>query len=345
MGVIGATLLLDTFAPLIYPDVFPEPLTDEQVREIIGQSMEGTTSTTQFPLTLKDGEGVELTFQQPPERVVCLDNACVEEMSFLGVLPAAVGEFYNYNILVDPANFGEAARDVPQIPSDGDGNPDFEVLAEMEPDLVVGWSELRPALEGIAPLYTLYYQTDALETLATDTRMLAKLLGIEQQAEQKIEAAYERLDAYSQLAPRDKSIFITGLGGERPEFFTYDANEFWPCGLIELVAQCAYPTGIDGNLNLEALLNIDPDVIVIEEYDPDNGTVAALVEQFARNEPLWKELTAYKNDTIFVLPRTRARMGTLQSTLSVMDTLMPLVYSDVFPEPLTDEQVREILEP
>jgi ABC-type Fe3+-hydroxamate transport system substrate-binding protein len=37
IGPIGGTRLLDAYLPLLYPDVFPEPRTDEQVQEILAQ--------------------------------------------------------------------------------------------------------------------------------------------------------------------------------------------------------------------------------------------------------------------------------------------------------------------
>jgi iron complex transport system substrate-binding protein len=297
-----------------------------------------------FPLTIVDGEGVEHTFEQPIERIACIDNACVETMAFLGVMPIAVGEFYNYNILVDEANFGAAAADVPQIPSDDSGNPDFEAIAELAPQLVVGWSDLREPLQGIAPVYAMHYQGDSIDAFPTDVRLLGRVLGLSEAAiEEKIDAAIDRLEAYSLLSPKDKSLYITGIADENGAFYNYDTTRFAPCGLISYVAQCGYAPGVEGDLSVEAVLSIDPDVIVIEEYDPVNNEAARIIDGIAANQPLWQELSAYQNETIFVLPRTRARMTTIQSMVTVLDTVVPLIYPDIFPTALTDEQVQAIL--
>jgi ABC-type Fe3+-hydroxamate transport system substrate-binding protein len=72
-------------------------------------------------------------------------------------------------------------------------------------------------------------------------------------------------------------------------------------------------------------------VIVVEEYEPEKGTAAAQVAGFAEREPLWREPRAYQSDNVHVLPRTRARITSLQSMTSVLDTLMPLLYPELFP--------------
>jgi iron complex transport system substrate-binding protein len=335
-SIPAATKFLDTYMPLIYPDVFPAPLTDQDMQS------NGSTTPTEAGdrITVTDGSGISLTFNSPPERVVCLDNKCVEELAFLGVKPVGVGAIYNYNIAIDPYNFGEEAKSFVQIPSDPE--VDFEKLAELQPDLVVGWEELRPSLQGIAPVFVLHYQGDSIEEMLKDTRTLAQIFGIEEVAEARIQQALDRLNAYAARSPRNKSLFITG-GVDNGEFFAYDSREFWPCGLIEMIAQCAYPASAGGNITTEGLLSIDPDVIVIEEYEPEKGTVAAKVKQLEQTDPLWRELSAYQNDQIFVVPRTRARFTSIQSIQSVLDTLMALIYPDVFPEPLTDDQVREAI--
>jgi ABC-type Fe3+-hydroxamate transport system substrate-binding protein len=209
---------------------------------------------------------------------------------------------------------------------------------------VVGWEELRPAINEFSTLYTLYYSGDSLEEFTIDVRMMARILGMEAEAEAKIEAAFDRFEAYEILTPDTVTVFQTGIDGDRPVFYNGDPNSFGDCGVIELIAICADQADIEGSLSLEALLNVDPDVIVIEEYDPVNGIVAAQVRRFAENEVLWRELSAYQNDQIYVIPRTRARPATLQSALSFLDTVAPLIYPDIFPNgPLTDEQVQEIL--
>jgi iron complex transport system substrate-binding protein len=306
-----------------------------------GENADAVVAPQGFPVTIQDRAGVELTFDAPPQRVICLINQCVEELAFLGIKPLAVGEFWNYNIALNPQNFGEEAKTIIQVP--GREETDWEKVAELEPDLVIAWGEeARTALTGIAPMYDLNGEDNSLDDFVYNVRTLARVFGIEAQTQAKISAALDRLNAYAQRSPKDKTLFITGID-EGPTFYAYSTTDWWPCNLINQFAICGYPEGEGGNISVEGLLNIDPDVIVIEEYDPANGVDAAKVQAIEASDPLWQELSAYKNGTIFVIPRTQARITSIQSLGFVLDTLMPLVYPEVFPQALTDEQVQEIL--
>jgi iron complex transport system substrate-binding protein len=276
-----------------------------------------------------------------PQRVICLINQCVEELAFLGVKPIAVGEFWNYNIALHPQNFGEAAKTIQQVP--GRDTTDWEAVAALKPDLVIAYGEEdRAALGGIAPMYSLEGDDNSIDDFVYNVRTLGRVFGIAEQTEAKITRALDRLNAYAERSPKNKSLFITGID-EGSTFYAYSTNEWWPCSLINQVALCGYPPGEGGSITVEGLLGIDPDVIVIEEYDPQNGVDAAKVRAIEASNPLWQELKAYKANRIFVVPRTEARITSIQSLGFVLDTLMPLIYPEVFPQPLTDEQVQEIV--
>jgi iron complex transport system substrate-binding protein len=343
-GISGTVLLaraVDAAMPLIYPDIFPDgPLTDEQVQEILA---EAATSDVQFPLTVVDADGEEHTFERAPERIVCLTNGCVENMAMVGVMPIAVG-VVNYAIAIDPINFGEAAAEIIQIASP-DGSPDFEQIASLNPDLVVGWSDLRPSLEGIAPLYSQYYSSENLDAFLLNTRNLGMITGRSEYTEEQIQSALDRVEAYSRLSPRDKSLFITQLSGDQPVFWSYPTNTFNTCGIIERVAICVYPESNNWQeMSLEGLLNINPDMIVLAKYDPSGTTVEEMLSSFEQNESLWNELRAVQNDAVYVFPPTQVEGYTIQSAVTMLDRVMPLLYPDIFPDgPLTEEQVEETL--
>jgi iron complex transport system substrate-binding protein len=264
-------------------------------------------------------------------------------MALIGVMPIAVGTV-NYAIAIDPVNFGEAATEIVQIASP-DGSPDVEQIASLNPDLVIGWSDLRAPLDGIAPLYAQYYSSVSLDTFLLNTRNLSIVTDRFEYTGEQIQTALDRVEAYSRLSPRDKSLFITQLSGDEPVFWSYPTNTFNTCGFIERVAICVYP---DSNswqeMSMEGLLSIDPDVIVLAKYDPSGTTVEAMLTSFAQNEPLWNELHAVQNDAVYVFPPTQVEGYTIQSVVAMLDRMMPLIYPDIFPDgPLTDEQVQEIL--
>jgi ABC-type Fe3+-hydroxamate transport system substrate-binding protein len=171
------------------------------------------------------------------------------------------------------------------------------------------------------------------------------ITGRAEHTEKQIQNALERVEAYSRLSPRDKSLFITQLSGDQPVFWSYPTNTFNTCGIIERVATCVYPESDSWQeMSMEGLLSIDPDMIVLAKYDPSGTTVEDMLSSFEQNEPLWNELRAVENGAVYVFPPTQVEGYTIQSAVAMLDRVMPLLYPETFPDgPLTDEQVQEIL--
>jgi iron complex transport system substrate-binding protein len=337
MGTVGMVQMLDVLMPLIYPDVFPDALTDEQVEEILaGES----ANSSGYPVIVTDMTGQELTLDAPPQRVICLLNRCAQELAFIGVVPIAVGAPYTFNVARDPLNFGEQAESFAQIPQGGD--LDWELIASFEPDLIIGEVEMRAAAEGIAPVYA--YSWDAsvwqsIDNFTTDVRNFGHIFGLESEVEAKIQSVLNRVAAYATLSPNNRSHLVF--------FFSDDTgSSLWipgDCGLfLSQLSPCGNPNGgdwIEGTI--ETLLSFDPDVLIVEQYSVDNE--AAMLENLNATNPLWNELTAVQSGDVHLVPVSQARTNTIQSVRGAVDALMPLIYPNVFPAPLTDEQVQEIL--
>lgn len=334
----AATKFLDVYMPLLYPDVFPAPLTDEQVQEILAG--EGETSEGGYPITITDMNGYEITLDAPPQRVICLLNRCAQELAFIGVAPIAVGAPYTYNVARDPLNFGEVAETFGQI-NQVDG-VDWEAIASYQPDFVIGEAEMRDAASGIAPLYSLSWDASVEETVenfTTDVRNYARIFGLEAEVDAKIQQVLDRVAAYAQQSPKDQSVLVISFADAEGNTLYIPPN----CGLfISQLAVCGNPGSsewIQGTV--ETLLSFDPDVIIVEQYSVDDET--AMLENLSANNPLWNELAAVKAGRVYLVPVSQARTNTIQAVRGAVDTLMPLIYPDVFPAPLTDEQVQEIL--
>ncbi|MEM8531381.1 MAG: ABC transporter substrate-binding protein [Chloroflexota bacterium] len=315
-----------------------EEESEETTDEAAAPESPAAASTTDFPVTVTDGDGGEHTFDAPPERVVCLIVACIENLAFLDVLPYAIDSSI-YLIVIDPANFGEAGADVVQLPSGSDG-PDFEAIAVAEPDLIIGGPDARPSTENIAPLYVPLFNPEAtLEGAYHDVRMLATILGREAEAEEKLTALTDRIEAYDQLIPDDISIMVT-FTLDLSELRLPGEDEFAYCW-IDLIADCA-ASEIAGNSTLEALLAVNPDKLVFIDL-LDTGQTENQLAQLAEN-PLWQELSAFQNNEIYVATPSTSRFTSPQAANGALEQLVPCLFPDIFPNGSpTDEEVQEIL--
>jgi ABC-type Fe3+-hydroxamate transport system substrate-binding protein len=177
-----------------------------------------------------------------------------------------------------------------------------------------------------------------------DTRNIAVLVGREEVAEQQIQRLHDRLAAYVERAPKDKSVMFVVLTADGREVWLYETGGFAVCGIVAQVADCL---GLDEGYvaTVETMLNLDPDVIFYRstvggDYYANIDEVRALFE----DNPLWQELTAYQTQQIYPIPYDRSLPGYApKAALLALDYFMPLLYPDVFPAPLTDEEVQEIM--
>jgi ABC-type Fe3+-hydroxamate transport system substrate-binding protein len=185
------------------------------------------------------------------------------------------------------------------------------------------------------PVYaiTSFNAVQDLENLEQVIRSFGVMLGREADAETFIATTNDRLDAYDIVSePTTKLLVIRATPG---------ANEFWfppSCGpALARLVECVGYTGEWFSATTEGLLSLNPDIIIVEDWS--EGLVLESLSEF----PLWNEIDAVRDGRVYLIPPSRTLDYSLISVANSLNTIMPLAYPDIFPAPLTDEQVQEIL--
>ena len=312
----------------------------EEANESAAADGETVESDEGFPITVTDMTGRELTVEAPPERIVCLYNRCVQELAFMGVAPVAVGAPWTYNVALDPVNFGEEAESFGQITQDPEIN--WEQVVSYQPDLIIGDESMEDAAEGISPLYAITWDPrveENVENFTADVRNYSRLFGIEEEVDTKIQNVLDRVAAYAELSPNDRTHLVVDLDGGTGSTVSIPPN----CGLfLSQLSPCSNSDGTDRiEGSIETLLSFDPDVLIVEQYNVNDEE--AMLENLAETNPLWNELTAVQNGNVYLVPVSQARTNSIQAVQGAVDAIMPLIYPDTFDGPLTDEEVQEIL--
>ncbi|MCG8349841.1 MAG: ABC transporter substrate-binding protein [Chloroflexales bacterium] len=341
-NLASAVKFLDVIVPRIYPDIFDGPLTEEQVQEIVGSETAATDENTDtYPLTVTDVAGHELTLESAPKSVMCMWNGCVSDMAFVGVMPAAVTKGVE-DLGGHPSHFGEAFSDVTLIPREED-LPNLEELLAFEPDLVVGNTDGYEATNQFVPSYEQNYETATLELFFFDARNYARMFGLQEETEARIERLLQRAEAYGIASGREKSIYFGFPNDAEGSSWAINGGDA-TCGFIQPEGQCTADYNDEWqDVSIEGLLAIDPDVFIIEDHGGEYGEEARTALANLEENPLWQELTAVQNEQIHLIPRAISRPGYPLTLELWLDEIMPLAYPNIFPEPLTDEQVQEIL--
>ncbi|MDX2160433.1 MAG: ABC transporter substrate-binding protein [bacterium] len=295
----------------------------------------------EYPRTVTDGQGRELTFDQRPERVVALYNGNFGMLATLGIMP--VGVLANPEMLNDPIYLDGRGIEIHQV-AYGD-SVDVEDVASLRPDLIMASSEEEAqALETIAPVY-LPPQPGNLEELYDHLRNVASLFAMEDEAEAAIAALDARYQAYQALAPGDVSILKLGAMDDGAFYISTIDDPL--CQILNTMGRCdwekASPDEYWGyETTIEGVLALDPDVIILNNWSSvSRDEMLAALE----DNPLWGELRAVQTGRVLGTPGYENPIASsLPALQKFLDTYMPLIYPDVFPAPLTDAQVVEIVE-
>jgi ABC-type Fe3+-hydroxamate transport system substrate-binding protein len=307
-----------------------------------------TLVTAQDSYAITDVNGNTLTFDEPPTRFVSGGNRDIEMLAALGIVPVGVSDLgYLKEMLQNPVYYPQPTNVTPLPPDEETYEPDLEALLELAPDVVFGSDELRVASEGLDLNVYAFYANNGPGTWQQgleELRKLAALTGREARAETIIAQFETRLAAYTKLAPKDRSVMLVGAAEEE---FYISTEVSGRCGIIREVASCPWPDPTGGeswsySTNIEGILELDPDVIILDNWGAWSND--EMNEALATNA-LWNELSAVKAGRVTgILGDGNYVQGVGPiGNMRFLDLYMPVIYPEVFPEPLTDEQVQDIL--
>jgi iron complex transport system substrate-binding protein len=273
-------------------------------------------TTVDFAVTITDSHGDELTFEEPPERVVALAPSFVEIICAIdacGVL-VAVDENSNY----PPA--------VESITKLSGFQPSVEEIVASEPDLVVIWFDpggLEEALEGLGITVLFLDLPESLMGIYDQIALLGDVVNKQDEAEGLVADMQSRVESVTSLLPvgggpsvyheLDNTLFSVGPGS-----FVADLYD------VLGAANIANETGSEGpQLSNEAIIDADPEVIILadEGFGESPESVAARAG--------WNVISAVETGRIHgVDPDLISRPG--PRIVDALDDLAIFLYPEVF---------------
>jgi len=245
---------------------------------------------TEYPLTVVDVTGTEITIEKEPERIVSTSTSDTEILFALGLGDKIYG-------VSDFDNYPEEAKDKPKM--GGVVEPNVEAILEQEPDLVVtGNSISEEAAQNIRDLGITLYQTDPknMEEVFDVIRETGLITNRQKEAEDVIEEMQSVIDhvkeTVAEVAEEDKKkVYIEYNPG-----WTVGKGEFMH-ELIELAGGINVVGDTEGwiEVNEEKIIEENPDVIIYAADLVDEETGKQLGELIKERDG-WEEITAIEED-------------------------------------------------
>jgi iron complex transport system substrate-binding protein len=241
---------------------------------------------------LTDANGVKVSLEKEPQRIVCLFALCDDILTELGVVPTAT----NSALLAHPDFLGEKrAKEVDIIPG-GFIAPEVEAILSHKPDLVIGLEDthgkLAPALKDATTFWPM--QPETWQDSVGYLRDVAALTGRTAEGE-KAEKTFRTKLAEAERTKSDKTALV--IYGSDENFGVATPGTDVAGGLFPKLANYPWKSrGVEGSYSIEEILARDVDVLFVETIafgDADGK----LSERLAKN-PLWEKIPAVRNGDV-----------------------------------------------
>jgi iron complex transport system substrate-binding protein len=242
------------------------PVTDDAETEEVDTEETGSEEDSEeadYPLTLTDAVGNELTIEEEPERVVTLIPSNTEILFELGLGDKVVG-------VTDNDNYPE---EVSEIDSVGSMEFNVEVIISLDPDVVLAHeSGVSFAQEAFDQLYdagvNVFVVEDAttIDTTYETIETVGQLMGATEEAERVIS---EMQDGFAEIeeiteevAEEDRQSVFYEISPS-PDIYTAGQNTF-----LDEILQVINADNAAGDqegwpaIDPEAIIELNPDVIV-----------------------------------------------------------------------------------
>jgi len=215
-----------------------------------------------FPLTLTDDDGVSVTLQAPPQRIVTFAPANTEILFALGLGDRVVGVSGRYD------NYPVAAKLIEEVGGSNGVEPNIEKVVSLQPDLLLATSGGEDWKQRLRQLGVPVFSIDATSfaDVLHDIRTVGRLTGADQPAAAltaNMAAEAEEVRARVGAAPRVSCFYEVYY---QPPVYTVGPGSF----VFSLLKQAGC-NPVTGNLktqypqmSVEAIVKADPDVYLVD---------------------------------------------------------------------------------
>ena len=253
---------------------------------------EETTSETEavsdgaYPLTYEDAYGNEVTIEAEPQTIVSVSPALTEIIYALGAEDKLVGR-------TDYCDYPSEVLDIESVGAID--NPDVELIASLEPDVVLASSifseESYNAITELGIPVVIVRDETSLEGMFDFIADVADVIGCHDDGVALVEELSAELDEIRANAPEtDVTVYYCMSYGEYGDYTA--GGDTFIGDIIESAGAINIAEDVSGwSYSAEALVEADPDYIIIDEWSYDG---------FIATEP-YSSLSAVENGNIIVI--------------------------------------------
>ena len=233
-----------------------------------------------------------------PEKIVTTSVPLTEMLHLLDIVPVGV-----------PTSTNPIPSDFDAITKIGSPMaPDLEVISSLQTELIIGAASLQDTLDKALVgmnLQTAYLPTDSYEDLKLSFKVLGTYFGKEEKVNevlQNIVAKEKELETRAQGKELPSVMLVMGTS----DSFMVMNDKSYLGSLVERlgadnIAKSVLKTeSTYSAINLEEIIVADPDMIFVLASGDHGANEDKFKQEVAQNSA-WTQLSAYKNDKIYML--------------------------------------------
>lgn len=279
---------------------------------------------TEYPLTITDDLGREITIEKEPQRIVSLAPSITETLFALGLDDKIVG-------VTDYCDYPEEASLKPSVASFT--KPNLEKLVSVEPDLILAESihitEVVPSLEEL-DLTVIVITDPSIEQILNNILLIGEVTNVNQSARGLVDELMSRISAVTgpinelpeSSLPRvihimwDTPLYCTGGN-------TYINNMFDYAGSTNI-----YAAEFEGSkeVSLEDIVDKNPEIIIITGM----GTNGERIYNSIKNEDRLRTTDAIANDRIYRISDSSMIERSGPRIVNGIEELAVLMHPEIF---------------
>lgn len=210
--------------------------------------------------------------------------------------------------------------------------PDLEILAQLNPDIVLSpvslMSDLKPQFEA-ANLEYAFMNLSNIHGMFKSIEELGVLLDKQAEAQVLIDeynAYYEEYQALTNGTNAPTVLILMGLPGS----YVVATENSYVGSLVEVAGGINVYAGTDSdflNVNTEDMLLKNPDIILRTAHALPDEVLEMFVEEFAEND-IWQHFSAVENGEVYDLDSTVFGMSANFEYKTALETLKVIFYED-----------------
>lgn len=232
------------------------------------------TSPAAFPLTIADDDGVSVTLDAPPQRIVTFAPSATEILFALGLGDRIVGVSGSYD------DYPPAAKKIEQVGGAGDFgvDPNIEKVVSLQPDLLVtieGGDQWKKRLRALGvPVFTI--NSTSFDDTLHDIQTVGRLTGTTDAADQLVAGMQADAQAIQATVAGEPpvscfyEVYYPPLMTVGPNTFIADLLRMAGCDSVSAKAKTDYP-----QWSVDDLVRANPDVYLVSSESASSPAAVA----------------------------------------------------------------------